>query len=262
MSGFLNREHRLSGPVAVILAAGKGVRMKSELPKVLHGAAGKPLLHWVIDAVRRAGVKRILVVVGVGAGLIRQKFSNAGVEFVHQEEQRGTAHAVLQTRSLVARESGAVLVVSGDAPLITGATLRRALQAWRESGSACTVITASLDEPAGYGRIIRDRQGNVIRIVEEKDADDEERRVKEVNSGNYVFQARALFEALSEVKPNNAQKEYYLTDTVEILSAKGKKVTTVAASEPIEILGVNTLQELARVEALLRQRRATDLEGV
>ncbi len=229
--------------------------MKSELPKVLREVAGKPLLAYVIDAVRQAGVKRILVVVGVGADLLRERLSRAGLEFVHQKEQRGTAHAVLQTRSLLAEEPGAILVLAGDAPLVTARTLRRAMDVWRESKSACTVITASLDEPAGYGRMIRDSSGEVIRIVEEKDASAEERKIKEVNSGNYVFEAHSLFEVLEEVEPNNAQNEYYLTDAVELLCAKGKRVTAVVASEPSEAIGVNSLRELRRVEALFRERQ-------
>jgi len=239
---------------AVILAAGKGVRMKSALPKVMHEMCGRPLLDYVVKAVKDAGVKRIIVVVGAQKELVKKAFKSAGVEFAHQKKQLGTGHAVLAARSLLKGFKGPVAVLCGDAPLITAATIKKALRHNAKSGSACTMITAVLENATGYGRIVRAADGTVERIVEEKDATDKERSIREVNSGNYVFDCDSLFEVLPKTKRANKQREYYLTDCVEMLKNKSRKVSTIHPIRPEEILGVNSKSELATVEQVYRRR--------
>ena len=245
---------RLSDPVAVILAAGRGVRMKSRLPKVMHPVCGKPMLAYVVDAAFGAGLRRVIVVVGKGHGIVERAFASSGIEFVRQSVQLGTGHAVRVARQALREHRGPVVVLCGDAPLITAKTIRRAIRLFRSTGSACTVVSTKCEHPHGYGRIIRNRTGDVERIVEENDASSAERRVREINSGNFVFAPVDLFEALEEIRPDNEQKELYLTDVVSVLVRKGKKVTSVVANEPSEALGINSRKELALAEATLRER--------
>ena len=239
---------------AVILAAGKGVRMKSALPKVMHEMCGKPLLGYVIKAVRDAGLEKIIVVVGAQKDLVKKAFKGAGVRFVHQERQLGTGHAVLAARSLLRGFKGPVVVLCGDAPLMTAATIKKALRQNIRSGSACTMITAVLDDATGYGRVVRAPDGKIERIVEEKDASDSERSIREVNSGNYVFDCASLFGVLPNTRRVNKQREYYLTDCVEMLRSRSRKVSAIHPLKPAEILGVNSRSELAAVEEIHRRR--------
>lgn len=244
-----------SGNVAaIILAAGLGKRMESDLPKVLHRALGRPLVEHVLDAVRAAGVQRTVMVIGHQAQRVRQALAMHDVEFVVQEPQLGTGHAVQQARVLFAGYSGDVLVLCGDTPLLTGTTLRALWETHRHSRAAATVLTAELDDPSGYGRVIRGAQGEVLRIVEQRDASEEERAVREINSGLYVFSASDLFAALAKVDADNAQREYYLTDTLEILRHAGKRVAAYVCSDPREVLGVNDPDQLREAEAHLTQR--------
>lgn len=239
---------------AVILAAGKGVRMRSALPKVMHKLSGRPLLGFVIKAVRAAGIKNIVIVVGKDKKLVIETFKDVGIKFAHQKKQLGTGDAVRAARSLLKGFNGTLLVLAGDAPLITSATLRRALEQHQKAGAACTMITAILDNPAGYGRIIRGADGCVERIVEEKDASNQEKMIKEVNSGNYVFDSASLFKALSKIGRANKQGEYYLTDCIEILGSFGRKVWAISVDDPAEILGINSREELAEVGKIYRER--------
>jgi bifunctional UDP-N-acetylglucosamine pyrophosphorylase/glucosamine-1-phosphate N-acetyltransferase len=239
---------------AIILAAGVGKRMQSDLAKVLHPALGRPLLDHVLDAVRDAGVKRSVVIVGHQAERVRAAVAGRGVAFAVQEKQLGTGHAVQQAAPVLEGETGTTLVLCGDTPLLTAETLRALLATHRDTHAAATVLTAILDDPTGYGRVLRGPDGAVQRIVEHKDATEAERRVREINSGLFAFQIPDLFEALAHVRADNAQGEYYLTDTLEILLRLGRRVSAQVCGDPREVLGVNTIDQLREVEAIMQQR--------
>ena len=238
----------------VILAAGKGTRMKSSLPKVLHKAGGKAMLAHVLAAAKEAGAVRSIVVVGFGGEAVEEALAGEA-DFVTQEEQLGTGHAVLQAEPLLQEEKGTVLVLCGDTPLLTGKLLKKLAKEHAAAGAKATVLTAVMPDATGYGRIIRAADGTVERIVEHKDATEEERTVREVNSGIYCFEAPDLFTALHEVKNDNAQGEYYLPDVLEILKKKGEKIFAVAADDYEETLGVNSRAQLAASEKILRRRK-------
>jgi bifunctional UDP-N-acetylglucosamine pyrophosphorylase/glucosamine-1-phosphate N-acetyltransferase len=240
--------------IAIILAAGEGKRMNSELPKVLHAAAGAPLLWHVGRAARESGADRIVVVVGKGAELVRRAFSADGWEFADQPERRGTADAVRRAASFLAGFEGDVLVLAGDVPLLEGATLAELRSARERAGAAVAVLTARIADPRGYGRILRDDRGTFVGIVEEKDATPEQRSIDEVNSSVYCFRAGDLLAALPRIGNANAQGEYYLTDAVGILRDAGEVVVAVPAATPDEILGVNDTAQLRHVDELLRRR--------
>ena len=237
--------------VAVILAAGKGVRMKSELPKVSHPILGKPMIVWVLEAVNDLQLDEVFVVVGYKADVVRSECEGFNVTFVEQKEQLGTGHAVAQAAPYI--KDSVVLVLNGDMPLIKEDTLKEFI-AWhlKNSSASATILTATLPDPASYGRIVRDSEGRVIRIVEKKDATGDELLIKEINTGTYCFNSRALFDALDEVRPENAQKEYYLTDVIGIFTKRNLPVYAYKAKDPNEVLGVNTIEELARLEQLFK----------
>ncbi|MCB9472988.1 MAG: NTP transferase domain-containing protein [Candidatus Delongbacteria bacterium] len=239
----------------IILAAGKGTRMKSDLAKVLHPALGRPMIDWVIDQARAAGSCRTVVVVGHQREAVIDAVSARGVEFAVQAEQKGTGHAVQMCAPSFGSARGDVLVLSGDVPLLRGETLADLLREHRAAGRQATVLTALFDDPTGYGRVIRDADGAVRRIVEHKDASDGERAVKEINSGIYVFDISLLFQYIKKLDSNNSQGELYLTDVVRFLVEDGHSVGAVIAADPNEINGVNTVDQLAEVETLLRARR-------
>lgn len=247
----------------VILAAGKGTRMKSSLPKVLHKAGGKAMLAHVLAAAKEAGAVRNIVVVGFGGETVEKALAGEA-DFVTQEEQLGTGHAVLQAEPLLHEEKGTVLVLCGDTPLLTGKLLKKLAKEHAAAGAKATVLTAVMPDATGYGRIIRAADGTVERIVEHKDATEEERNVREVNSGIYCFEAPDLFAALHEVKNDNAQGEYYLPDVLEILRKKGEKIFAATADDYEETLGVNSRAQLAASEKILRRRKNEALmaEGV
>jgi bifunctional UDP-N-acetylglucosamine pyrophosphorylase/glucosamine-1-phosphate N-acetyltransferase len=245
-------------PAAVILAAGMGKRMKSRTPKVLHKVMGRSLLAYVLNAVQYMRPGRVLVIVGHGAEEVERSLEGTGaaggVEFVVQEEQLGTGHAVWTAREALAGWTGPVVILSGDAPLVSPQTVLDFLAAHRALGAPLSVLTAELDDPARYGRVIRDRQGWLERIVEYRDADESERAVREVNAGVYAADPAALFGALEAVRPQNAQSEYYLTDVVGILRARGELVSAVTGPDPNEIQGVNDRADLARCQETLKLR--------
>jgi len=253
----------MSNLVTVVLAAGKGTRMKSALPKVLHRVGGKHMLQHVLDAAKAAGAKRNIVVTGFGGETVREAIGDQA-EFVTQEEQLGTGHAVLQAKSLLEGETGTVMVLCGDTPLLTGELLKRLYDAHQEVGAKATVLTAIMPDPTGYGRIVHMADGSVEKIVEHKDATEEEREIKEINSGIYCFEAKELFAALGEVKNDNAQGEYYLPDVLEILRKQGKKIWAVATEDYESTFGINSRSQLAQAEKILRHRKNEELmaEGV
>lgn len=246
---------------AVILAAGKGTRMKSDKPKVVHQVMGKPMVYYSIEAAKQAGVDKVCVIVGYQADVVKEAVVEAYqnqaetkhfISYALQEEQLGTGHAVKCASSFIGTE-GNVVILCGDTPLVTGDTLKKAIQTHETEGNGVTVISAILSQPFGYGRIIRDASG-LQKIVEEKDATEEEKLVQEVNSGMYIFRADALSEALSQISNHNAQGEYYLPDTIEIIKNMGFSVNAVPMDDADEIKGVNTLEQLAEAESLMSWR--------
>ena len=238
---------------AVILAAGAGTRMKSEKPKVAHEMLGKPLVAWVIDAAQEAGVERIVTIVGHKREQVEAIVADR-TEVAVQEQQRGTADAVAASRGALGGFEGSLLVLSGDCPLISASTMRALVDAREEADAAVVVLTMQPEDPFGYGRIIRDADGAVERIVEQKDATPEEAAVRECNSGFYCFDAQALFKAIDQVDSDNAQGEYYLTDVLEICRKAGRPVLALQTTDTAECLGINTPEQLADVERLARMR--------
>ena len=244
--------------VTIILAAGKGTRMKSALPKVLHKVGGLPMLKQVINAAKAAGSARNIVVTGFGADEVEKELSGQA-EFVRQTEQLGTGHAVKQAEPLIKGKNCTVMVVCGDTPLLTGEILRNLFVEHQKSGAKATVLTALLDDSTGYGRIVRGDDGAVDRIVEEKDATLAEREIKEVNSGIYCFEAGELFASLAKVTNDNAQGEYYLPDVLSILREAGEKIRAATTDDPQAILGINSRRQLAVAEKILRRRKNEEL---
>lgn len=237
---------------AIVLAAGKGTRMKSQTPKVLHEALGVPLLGHVLGHLRALGMKKPVVVIGAGAEKVKEYLGQESTT-VLQAEQRGTGHAVMTAARALSDEQGDVLIWPGDMPLVRLETLKSFLKKHRVSGAAASVLAAMRDDPAGYGRILR-REGRFCGIREELDASPEERRIREVNTGIYVFDKRKLFAALKRVRPHNKKNEIYLTDTIEILESQGEQLESFPLAESEEGQGVNSRADLAEVVRRLNQR--------
>lgn len=225
--------------------------MKSDLPKVFHDLGGQPMLAYVIETVKKLNPAKILIVVGHKKELIIDYFKDSKVEFVVQTEQLGTGHAVMQAKDSLQNFDGNVLVLAGDVPLLSLQTLQDLVKFHGQHKAAVTDLTAELPDAGSYGRIIREADGELVKIVEKKDASAEELKIKEFNSGTFCFDKKALFEALAEVKAENAQKEYYLTDTVEICKNKGLPVYAFKTNNASEVLGVNTKEQLLELERLL-----------
>ncbi|MEX0718514.1 MAG: NTP transferase domain-containing protein [Planctomycetaceae bacterium] len=244
----------MTAPVAVLLAAGKGTRMKSDRPKVLHEAGGRSLIEHVLAAVRAAGVGRIVVVVGYRAADVRAALAGQpDVEFALQAEQLGTGHAVMMCAEALQNHDGPVFVLAGDTPLVRPESLRALLDDQRRAGAACVIGTAETDANEGLGRIVRDAAGNFERIVEHRDATPEQRAIRETNTGCYVFDCAALLAALAQLRPDNAQAEYYLTDCPALLKAEGRPVLASRRLSIEEALGVNTPEQLAEAERALAE---------
>jgi bifunctional UDP-N-acetylglucosamine pyrophosphorylase/glucosamine-1-phosphate N-acetyltransferase len=237
---------------AVILAAGKGTRMKSDLPKVVHQIQGKPLVEYVIEASKEAGAVEICVVVGYQADVVKESIHHK-VVYVNQYEQLGTGHAVMQAADFIGND-GMVIVLCGDTPLITGNTLRKLVEFHMKSGNAASVLTAMVDDPTGYGRIIRDENGKFVKNVEQKDAVGNELLSKEINSGMYLFNSEALQDAFGKMTLNNSQGEYYLPDTLVAIKEKGLLVDTLPIDIYEEMLGVNTPEQLEEANQIIIKR--------
>lgn len=245
----------MSDPVAVVLAAGKSTRMKSALPKVLHQVCGRPMIEYVLDAAREAGVQRLVVIVGHAADSVRNALAQyPGVEFALQAEQKGTGHAVLMCRENLRDHNGPVLILTGDAPLMRADSFSALLDDARTQSAACVIGTARTENNFGLGRIVRSPEGEFLRIVEEKDATPDERKITEINVGCYIFQGPALFSALDSIRPNNKQGEYYLTDCAAILRERGDRVIASCRLDISEALGVNTREQLADIEQFLQRQ--------
>lgn len=239
--------------ISVILSAGMGTRMKSQIPKTLHKVCGKPLTGWVIDASKNAGADKVITVIGHKGDMLKEAFGDI-TEFAFQKEQLGTGHAVMQAMDYIKQCGGFVVILNGDTPLVTSETIKSALEYHSKSGNSATVITAELENSFGYGRIVRDEKGNVLKIVEQKDADSKELLIKEVNSGMYVFNADKLAAALEKITPDNAQGEYYLTDTLSILLEGGDKIGAYILEDNDEIRGINDRIQLSEAEKIMRGR--------
>lgn len=243
----------------LILAAGKGTRMKSALPKVLHPLAGAPVIDYVLRTAAALSPASRTIVVGHGADRVREALApHADLRFVVQDPQLGTAHAVQQAAPLLRGATGTLLLLYGDVPRLSADTSRALLDEHQRSGNAATVLTAIVPDPAGYGRIVRDARG-IARIVEHRDASDEERAIREINSGIYAFELEPLWDALARVATDNDQAEYYLTDLVGIYRAEGRRVGALVAERPDEILGINGRGELAAMAKRIWRERADRL---
>jgi bifunctional UDP-N-acetylglucosamine pyrophosphorylase/glucosamine-1-phosphate N-acetyltransferase/UDP-N-acetylglucosamine pyrophosphorylase len=241
-------------PLAIILAAGQGKRMASDLPKVLIPVGGRPMIRYVVDAVRAAGIERMIVVVGYRSELVRAELAGEpGVEFTEQTEQLGTGHAVMMCRQALAGQDGPVLILAGDSPMVQVASLRAVLAEFAAERPACLLGTAQKPDPAGLGRIVRDENGDFLAIVEEKDATPSERAIIEVNMSTYVFAPHDLLWALERLTADNAQGEHYLTDCPGVLKKAGRRVLALSALQPCEALSINTVEELAIVEAEMKK---------
>lgn len=240
---------------AVVLAAGKGTRLQTEgvdLPKVMREALGKPLLHYVLEGLGFINKEDITIVVGYKKEKVTDYFSGYG--FAVQAEQLGTGHAVMSAKEALDGYDGAVLVCCGDMPLITRETYEALVKTHFEEGNVCTMLTGTSAEKLPYGRVLRDENGAFLRIVEEKDCTPEQKKIDELNSGVYVFDAKKLLPALSQLKNNNSQGEYYLTDVPYVLQAHGDKIGICKRNLGYEIIGVNTVEQLNQVENLLKNK--------
>ena len=250
----------MEGIATIILAAGKGTRMKSDLVKVLHSLLGLPMLSYTIDlSLNEIKSKKTIVVVGHQADQIKERFKDTRIQFTLQEEQLGTGHAVLQAIPFFQKFNGTVLILCGDVPLVRGETLRSFINHFWENESTLSVLTAIVEHPLGYGRILRSREGWLEKIMEEKDASEEERMIREINTGIFCVKAPFLMEGLTEIGQENAQGEYYLTDLVEIARRRGLRCSAHQVADPVEVMGINTRVDLAIANEVLRQEKVKDL---
>ena len=240
--------------LAIVMAAGKGTRMESDLPKVLVPACGRPMIEYVLDTLEAAGIAKTVVVVGYRADDVREALkSRSNVAFADQTEQLGTGHAVMMCREHIDAHEGAVLVVTGDSPMIQVDSVKALLQMYADDKPACILGSLQSDDPHGLGRIVRDDQGEFVGIVEEKDATPEQRQITEVNMSTYVFDAAALRSTLDQLTNDNQQKEYYITDCPGILRDENKDVRALPVLKPCESLSVNNMAQLAIVEEEMRK---------
>lgn len=238
----------------LILAAGKGTRMKSDLVKVLHCVAGRPMLSYTVDLARLAGSEKIVAVIGHQAELVEEQYGHQDLIFVYQREQMGTGHAVLQAKDAFAGYDGAVLILCGDVPLLKLGTLQALMKTHMEKQAALTVLTTLLDNPFGYGRIVKDASGGILKIVEHRDATEEEKEIREINTGIYCAESRFLFDAVARIGNNNAQHEYYFTDIFEIARCQGVKTASYVAADSMEVMGINTPDDLERATRIVEGR--------
>ena len=238
--------------VAIVLAAGRGTRMKSEIPKVLHNILGKPIIRHILDSLEEAGLTDIITVTGYGSSLLKEVTKDTKI--IVQKKLLGSADAVIKAKKALGRYLQDVLIICGDTPLIQSKTIKDIIERHKASGTSLTLLTAKLKDPTGYGRIVRGDAGKISKIVEETEASFYEEVINEINAGVYCFRAKSLFEALSDVKSENKKKEFFLTDAVGILHKKGEDIESVLAEDPREIIGVNTRKDLSEATRILKDR--------
>ncbi|MEY3175752.1 MAG: Bifunctional protein GlmU [Planctomycetota bacterium] len=244
----------MSSTIAVVLAAGRSTRMKSDVPKVLHPVCGRPMIEYVLDAARAAGAVKLVVVVGHRSDLVRAALSShSDVVFAEQTEQKGTGHAVMVCEAALAEHTGPVLILAGDTPLLRGESLKALLDRREELRASCVIGTARTQNNEGLGRIVRDSDGRFLKIVEQKDASAAERQITEINTGCYAFSTPQLLQSLRSIRPNNSQGEYYLTDCPRVLMDAGQTVEATCSLTLEEALGVNTRTQLAEVRGTIQQ---------
>ena len=240
----MNKELRV-----IILAAGKGTRMNSDLPKVLHKFQGKALIDYVIDESELLDPKEIILVVGFKKEqVIKHTKNRIHLKYATQVEQLGTGHAVLQTKELLKNKKGHILILYGDVPNIKASTLMPIVDDHISNNRDLTLITAEIDDPSGYGRIIRDKKGNLLKIIEEKDCNNNEKKIKEWNPGIYIFKTKEVFRILNSIKTNNASKEYYLTDAIGLAQQSNMKIKAIKIANSYEVIGINTADQLKELE--------------
>ena len=239
----------------IILAAGKGTRMKSRLAKVLHRIQGRAMLCYPIELAKNIKPHSIIVVVGHQAERIRRAMDGGDITFVHQKQQLGTGHAIQQAREALKDFHGNILILCGDVPLLLPSTVKAMTDMHTQNRASITVLTAILNDPSGYGRIVKDNRNNVTKIVEERDASDEEKKIKEINTGIYCAESNFLFEAVKQIDNNNAQKEYYLTDIFQYARERRAKVISMIAHDPQETMGINTMKDLEEANRILTERK-------
>ena len=245
--------HERCGCAALILAAGEGTRMKSDLAKVLHAVAGKTMIRHVLETVKAVSPSRIVIVIGHQADAVRRELEGENVEYVFQERRLGTGHAALMSEGSFDGFAGTIVVLNGDTPLLRPRTLERLVAFHRGESASATVLSAVIDDPPGYGRIVRDEQGRFMRSTEPTDANDSVRAIREINSGIFCFESVDLFGALKRVGRRNVQGEYYITDVMEILHGEGKRVAVFTCDQREEVLGINTVEQLRAAERLMRR---------
>ena len=250
----MSQKPSVSAPCAVILAAGKGTRMKSELPKVLCPVVDRPMIHFVLDALESAGIKKHIVVVGYKADDVRAELSGRGgdIQFVLQEEQLGTGHAVQMCTSELSEQTGPTIVLAGDSPLVQSTSLKKLLDHFHETKPALLLGTLEKEDPQGLGRIVRDKEGNFTGIVEHKDATEEQLKICEVNMSTYLFNTSDLLTSLGMLSNDNAQNEYYLTDCARLLADSGRPVAALPVLQQCESLSINNTDELKLVDETMR----------
>ena len=245
----------MSEKVALVMAAGKGTRMKSDLPKVLVPVCGRPMIEYVLDALTTGGIQRIIAVVGYRAELVQAALNGRkNLTFALQAQQLGTGHAVMVCRDLLADHRGPVLIVAGDAPLMQADSIAALMAEYQNRPAACVIGTAYAENPAGLGRIVRDKDGNFLAIVEHRDASETQQQIKEVSMSYYVFDCQIMLDALDYIRPDNDQGEYYITDLPRVLLSRGLEVRAVPVLKPCEVLAINSMEELAVVEAEMSKK--------
>jgi len=242
----------------VILAAGKGTRMMSDLAKVLHPLCGQPLLSYVLETARLIDSEEIVVIVGHQAGKVEERFKDQGLIFIEQAQQLGTGHAVLQARGHLEDYDGSILILCGDVPLLRPATLQSLFDRHAATGASVTVLTTRLSDPKGYGRIVKGPDGQIAKIVEERDATEDEKKIDEINSGIYCVESKFLFNALMNLNNDNNQQEYYLTDIIHIACKSGFKAESILVSDYMEVMGINTHEDLNRAGLYLEESLKSD----
>jgi len=238
----------------IILAAGEGKRMRSDLPKVLHPLNGRPMIQYVIDAAEKIDSRKIILIIGHKKELVMEATMDRKVEYVVQEKQLGTGHAVLQTEAHFRNYSGNVLVLSGDVPLLRSESLKKLIKGHEKERPLATLLTAEMDDPSGYGRVVRNKKGFVEQIIEDKDATLEIKKIKEINVGIYIFECKTLFDTLPIVKNDNQQGEYYLPDVIKIYAERKEKIAAVLTPDIEETHGINNIEQLVNAERILLNR--------